>query len=521
MTENLDNSLQIKAQKKKFRKKRISSVFWYQFVVIRAASMAALIILGGYLASVFVTIQGIQSISKIAFDKDIGTILTKHLANIKEIHELHQEILIGRLQTVIPPRFRTGYGEYLTEDVVKRWLKLARFEEITDIDQVKVRVITPLELDGFKKENIPSLHWISKSSLRIYSFLLTIPAGKIKEEFRVAEELKMRYQGIMATWSDEVRPTLIALQLTILLIMGFVLIGSLLYIARRFKKNIDRITQGFVKWSEVDSSYRFDTAWSGELRIITEQFNQMADEVETNRKKRVYLEKMASWQIIARKLAHEIKNPLTPIQMMVSQVMRKYNGNDPDYRELLKNSQQIIVEEVNGLRRMVDNFSKFASLPEPKVEMNDLVAVCYQIVELQKATFSQHNIRFVTKISKAHLEIDAQLIKQALANFIKNAAEACGEKPSTITLTLLENPKELCIEIYDDGPGIPSDLQKRIFEAYFTTKHTGPSPGMGLGLAICQKIIIDHDGDVSVVSKPGKTRFLIKLPKNKKGLENG
>ena len=110
-------------------------------------------------------------------------------------------------------------------------------------------------------------------------------------------------------------------------------------------------------------------------------------------------------------------------------------------------------------------------------------------------------------------DIDEDLIRRSIINFIKNAAEACCDTPSKIEVRLEDIGKYFSIVIQDNGPGISEDVQKNIFEAYFTTKHTGPVRGMGLGLAICQKIIIDHNGAITMTSKPGETIFTIRLPK--------
>jgi signal transduction histidine kinase len=119
----------------------------------------------------------------------------------------------------------------------------------------------------------------------------------------------------------------------------------------------------------------------------------------------------------------------------------------------------------------------------------------------------------------ASASIDDDLIRQVLLNLIKNAGEACGESGTKITLSLEENKSDFIFRVTDNGPGIPKELQARIFEAYFTTKHTGPTPGMGLGLAVCQKIVMDHGGSMTVQSRqsdagPGETIFTIKLPKS-------
>jgi len=365
-----------------------------------------------------------------------------------------------------------------------------------------------------------TVKWLSRDQLQVGNLRVEFPKGKFYEQFKETEDLRQRYQLIGARLEEQITPTLIQASGTIMVI-SFILLGGLFWVyAQKFKDKIGEVLEGFSVWSELDAKFRFSPGYTGELKMITSQFNAMANEVEANRQKSLYLEKIASWQIIARKLAHEIKNPLTPIQMMVSQLKRRYKGEDPEFGALLEEAQQIITEEVTVLRRMVDNFSNFARLPQPELKNIDLSQVCRHVTELQKNAFPQHSITFEAKTEKTMAWADDDLIRQVVLNLVKNAGEACGETPSIIKLALVSTPHDHLITVRDNGPGIPEEALGRVFEAYFTTKHTGPNPGMGLGLAVCQKIIIDHGGKLSVTSRPGETVFTIRLAKERKPISN-
>lgn len=134
-----------------------------------------------------------------------------------------------------------------------------------------------------------------------------------------------------------------------------------------------------------------------------------------------------------------------------------------------------------------------------------------------RGSYAPHVIKFDSTSESITAEIDEQLIRHALHNLIKNAAEADPESDSPIILRLGDNATNIIIEIEDHGPGIPEDLKQSIFEAYVTTKHTGPTPGMGLGLAICQKIVLEHSGKIALESEPGRTIFRITIPRQRKG----
>jgi nitrogen fixation/metabolism regulation signal transduction histidine kinase len=167
---------------------------------------------------------------------------------------------------------------------------------------------------------------------------------------------------------------------------------------------------------------------------------------------------------------------------------------------------------------MVDDFSQFAQLPSPRFEVCNLVTCVKRTIDLAEGTYAPHTVRFEGPENSFEAEIDEQLIRQALHNLIKNAAEADSGSSTPITLRILENQSHLLMEIEDEGPGIPDELRKSIFEAYVTTKHTGPTPGMGLGLAICQKIVLEHNGKITVDSRPGRTVFRISIPRYRKGV---
>ena len=485
---------------------------WYESWVVKSAAFTALVLFGGYAVSLYYSIHNMTYFAKIAHDPDVEIVLGKHLESLKEVHSLRQLLVTTRLQQYIPPATRLDSASKVSE---ADWLKKANVEEFVDLEQATLRTLPKQDYRDLISEGHGSISWVSRDSLKVFNVLVSFPQNMIFLEYRPAEELRQRYQLLGEKLPNEIGPAIIKANIFILIVSFIILIGLFLFFARSFKLAVEKLLQGFSRWSEIDSGFRFSNRWSGELRLITAQFNAMAEDVEANRRRSLYLEKIASWQTIARKLAHEIKNPLTPIQMMVSQLSRHYKGDDAEFSSLLKEAQTIISEEVDGLRRMVDNFSQFARLPVPQPKRDDLVGVVSRAVELQKSAFGQHQISFHSNLKEAFCEIDADLIRQVILNLIKNAAEALGEKPGNISLTLGEMPKSFRIQVKDNGPGVPQEMLSQVFEAYFTTKHTGPAPGMGLGLAICQKIIVDHQGELSLVSKPGETVFTIIIPKPK------
>jgi two-component system, NtrC family, nitrogen regulation sensor histidine kinase NtrY len=219
----------------------------------------------------------------------------------------------------------------------------------------------------------------------------------------------------------------------------------------------------------------------------------------------VSAQRMAAWGDVARRIAHEIKNPLTPIQLSAERIKRKFSSQVRDHEDL-EQYTDVIIRQTNDLRRIVDEFSKFARMPEPDRRDCDLGALLKGAVLLQEN--GQPSVRFGKSIPPDPLpmELDATMIGQALTNLMKNAGEAieslqekgapAGFRPE-IRVTLETSEAEAVIRIADNGTGLPPD-RARLFEPYVTTREKGT----GLGLPIVRKIIEEHGGTLSLLDAP-------------------
>ncbi len=219
----------------------------------------------------------------------------------------------------------------------------------------------------------------------------------------------------------------------------------------------------------------------------------------------VSAQRMAAWGDVARRIAHEIKNPLTPIQLSAERIKRKFRTQVRDHEDL-EQLTDVIVRQTNDLRRIVDEFSKFARMPEPDRRDCDLAALLKGAVLLQEN--GQPGVHFVKDIppDELHLEIDATMIGQAFTNLIKNAGEAIEshqEKTNPqgfvpeIRISLTADDTEAVVRIMDNGTGLPPD-RARLFEPYVTTREKGT----GLGLPIVKKIIEEHGGTLALADAP-------------------
>ena len=216
----------------------------------------------------------------------------------------------------------------------------------------------------------------------------------------------------------------------------------------------------------------------------------------------VSAQRMAAWGDVARRIAHEIKNPLTPIQLSAERLKRKF-GREVSDTEALEQMTDVIVRQTNDLRRIVDEFSKFARMPEPQLREEDLVALVRDAVALQEAGQPDVTISANLPGTAIHADLDATMIGQALTNLIKNAGEAVeslrekgppDEFAPEIRITMVELEGSVTIRIADNGVGLPED-RARLFEPYVTTR----DKGTGLGLPIVKKIIEEHGGTLTLV----------------------
>ena len=221
----------------------------------------------------------------------------------------------------------------------------------------------------------------------------------------------------------------------------------------------------------------------------------------------VAAQRNGAWADIARRIAHEIKNPLTPIQLSAERLRRKYNDVIVEDREIFEKCTDTIIRQVGDIGRMVDEFSSFAQLPKPNMENNDVRNVVREAVFLFQV--SQPNIHFTVNVPGEEVIgwIDRRLINQAVTNLVKNASEAItarSEQPNMksykgqIDVNVKTNKKNIIIEVIDNGCGLPKKNRNRLKEPYMTTREKGT----GLGLAIVQRITEQHQAHLVLEDAP-------------------
>jgi two-component system nitrogen regulation sensor histidine kinase NtrY len=221
-------------------------------------------------------------------------------------------------------------------------------------------------------------------------------------------------------------------------------------------------------------------------------------------------QKVAAWGEVARKLAHEIKNPLTPIKLSAQRVRKAHLKGAADFDLVLSESIEAIVSEVDALQHLVDEFAQFARLPPSRPVEGSLNAVVEAALALYETAYPHVSLDRKLDPDLPSLRLDGPQIKRVIINLVDNAVAALGEKGS-IEITTRFDPslRRAFLAVADTGPGVPPASRESIFAPNFSTKRKGS----GLGLAIARRIVEDHGGEIRVEdNSPQGARFLIELP---------
>jgi two-component system, NtrC family, nitrogen regulation sensor histidine kinase NtrY len=289
-----------------------------------------------------------------------------------------------------------------------------------------------------------------------------------------------------------------------------VLVGML--VARRTVRDLDVLVEGSLAAARGQLDYRVPVRDNDEVGAVASAFNFMMEDLRTSKEKLVIAERIAAWQDIARRLAHEIKNPLTPIQMAMDTLRKSYKKQHPDFGEILDESTATVLEEADRLKRIVAEFSDFARMPKPELGRVDLNEVVGASLALYKGGTPAVELKLADRLPS--LDADKGQINQVLLNLVENARDALGGRDGgkvTVTTKRGEANDRVMLVVDDNGPGVPPGAKDKIFAPYFTTKQT--KGGTGLGLAIVHRIVSDHGGRITIGDAPGGgARFTIELP---------
>jgi len=301
-----------------------------------------------------------------------------------------------------------------------------------------------------------------------------------------------------------------------------------LYLSKRITVPVQALVEGAAAVSEGNLAHRVDCSAFDELGILVKSFNSMTADLEENEKRIYEMEKAAAWQEVAQRLAHEIKNPLTPIRLSAERILNRFeniaptaSGNLPSFApdefarfgRLLADCVQTIIQETDSLKNLVDEFSRFARLPETCPKNADIRIIIENALQLYDWRVSNIQILKEFDADMPRLPLDPEQMKRVFINLFNNAIEAMSQNMDSRTLsihTFLDRIQGTArIELSDNGRGFYDENHDSLFSPYFSTR----KGGTGLGLAIVRQIIADHHGSVyAEANAPVGTRIVIDLP---------
>jgi nitrogen fixation/metabolism regulation signal transduction histidine kinase len=298
-----------------------------------------------------------------------------------------------------------------------------------------------------------------------------------------------------------------------LLVYGVALLLSLLVAAllsQRLTRRLDALVAASRRVGAGDWSARVPAAGRDEVARLGTAFNEMAAGLGEQQRRLADLERLAAWREMARSLAHEIKNPLTPISLMVQEMRDRYPGGDADYAAFLAESGRIVEDEVESLRRLSREFSAFARTPEMQRQTADLGALLGDLSRLYGGAAAQ--VELAVDPALAPFPFDPEQLRRVFSNLFENALAAMAALPAEARRLRVEVRVEggrARVDVVDSGPGVPAALRGRIFEPHFSSK----AGGMGLGLALVRSVCTLHGGDARLLTEDAAgAHFVVELP---------
>lgn len=295
---------------------------------------------------------------------------------------------------------------------------------------------------------------------------------------------------------------------------GGVVLAILLstWAAARVTRPVEELAHAAQQVAVGNWNTRVEVNGDDELGQLADSFNRMTTELLGQRERLVQVERVAAWRELARRLAHELKNPLFPLQLTVENLMRARGQSPEEFEDIFQESSKTLLAEIANLKDIIARFSEFSQMPQPHlqpVQLNEVIQGVMQLFQVQLETPGRAKINCELKLDP-HLPpvpADAELLHRAISNLVLNATDAMPQG-GTLTLRTRQNGDRVLIEVTDTGTGLTAEECDQVFTPYYTNK----VHGTGLGLAIVQSVVSGHGGRVRVQSHPGRgTMFVIEL----------
>jgi nitrogen fixation/metabolism regulation signal transduction histidine kinase len=335
-------------------------------------------------------------------------------------------------------------------------------------------------------------------------------------------DLSAQYSRARHTVSEDLRHGFFAAWGLIAAVIWAVALGLVWLVATRFSRPIVNLTEALRNLAAGNFKVRVPNDRTDEIGLATDAFNRTASELEQNRDRLVYLTQLASWQVLARKMAHEVKNSLTPIRLTVEEMVARSEegarGPENEGRKaFLDQAASIVVDEIESLERRIRAFSEFSSEPPVCPEPLDVQALVEERIAFLKAAHPEVRYAVEAVENTPTALADEDLVKGILVNLLENAADAAGEG-GRILARVQPLDDRVAIEVHDSGPGLSELARKTLFQPTISFKKRG----MGLGLSIARKSALLSGGDIlPIAGELGGAGFRVLLPVVVNGVVNG
>ena len=282
-------------------------------------------------------------------------------------------------------------------------------------------------------------------------------------------------------------------------------------VTARFSRPIKTLAQAATEIGQGNWDVRVETSGKDEIGKLAVAFNQMTEELMGQRERLVQSERVAAWRELARRLAHELKNPLFPLQITVENLLRARQNSPQQFDEVFQESTSTLLAEIANLKTIIGRFSDFSKMPAPQLQAVDLNELVRSVAQLFQGQLNREPARIKPELRLGdvpQVSADPVLLRRVVENLVLNAIDAMP-KGGTLTFLTTTADRFAVLEISDTGAGLTPEECERLFTPYYTTKQHGT----GLGLAIVQSVISDHQGRISVSSKKDQgTTFHVELP---------
>jgi signal transduction histidine kinase len=285
--------------------------------------------------------------------------------------------------------------------------------------------------------------------------------------------------------------------------------------AARVTRPVEQLVHAAREVAAGNWNTQVSVASDDELGELAESFNRMTRELLNQKDRLVQAERVAAWRELARRLAHELKNPLFPLQLTVENLLRARQQDPAQFDEIFRESSSTLLAEIANLKAIISRFSEFSKMPQPhfqQMQLNDVVQDVARLFQAQLRAPEHPPVECKLELANRMdpIAADPELLRRAISNLVLNAMDAMPQG-GTLRLRTREDGDRVFVEVADTGAGLTAEECARLFTPYYTSK----PHGTGLGLAIVQSIVSDHGGKIAVQSQPGKgATFVIELPRN-------